>query len=290
MQATLHSFRQQHMTIIKLMISSMMKVFFLCIFLIQRDTSTTTITTAAASPFTTISSNHHHVVSSLVFQKRKIITTAFAASPKKGGGSKNKKNKKQQQTVGAGFGQSTQPNIQDLDFPTRLPPNAPDLPCPCRTSGNSDTLYKDCCFPFHNDKNILPQSPLDVLKTRYTAFAWRIPQYIIETTHPACKDFRKDKIKWARDLNRSGMFDSYDFVSLDVVGEESFNPDNDGEGFIEFKVNLKANSNSGGNIEGQDIVVQEKSRFLRTEGGGWKYAGGDVTSDVAGLENIKLNN
>ncbi len=210
--------------------------------------------------------------------------TAFASSPKKG----SKTNKKTTNVVGTGgFGKSNQPKLEELEFPDRIPPNASDTPCPCGSTA-LPLLYKDCCSPFHSGEK-LPQSPLEVLKTRYTAFAWRIPQYVIETTHPVCKDFRKDKLKWARDLNRSGMFDSYDFVKLDVVGEETFNPDNDGEGFIEFKVNLKANKNSGEHIEGQDIVVQEKSRFLRTSDGGWKYAGGDVTSNVAGLEGIKLN-
>lgn len=212
--------------------------------------------------------------------------TAFASSPQKG----NKKNKKTTNIVGTGgFGKSNQPKLEELEFPNRIPNNASDTPCPCGSGTTThQLLYKDCCSPFHSGQK-LPQSPLEVLKTRYTAFAWRMPQYVIETTHPVCKDFRKDKLKWARDLNRSGMFDSYDFVKLDVVGEETFNPDNDGEGFIEFKVNLKANKNSGEHIEGQDIVVEEKSRFLRTSDGGWKYAGGDVTSNVAGLEGIKLN-
>lgn len=65
-------------------------------------------------------------------------------------------------------------------------------------------------------------------------------------------------------------------------GGESFSRDNDDEGFIQFKVNLKANQNSGEYIVGQDIIVREHSRFLRTAKEGWKYAGGKVTSDVEG--------
>jgi len=113
--------------------------------------------------------------------------------------------------------------------------------------------------------------------------------YIIDTTHSTSRDYMKDKVSWAKELNRNGMFDSYDFISLQV-GEEEFSLDNDDEGFLEFKVNLKANKKSGDHIEGQEIVVKERSRFLRTKNGGWKYAGGDVTSDVAGLEDAILNN
>ena len=211
-----------------------------------------------------------------------MTTLAFAASKKN-----NKKSKKKSSNiVGAGFGQSNQPKVEDLEFPSRMPPDALEQPCPCGTVEGA--LYKDCCSPFHN-KEKLPQGPKEVLKTRYSAFAWRLPLYVIETTHPACRDFKKDKIKWAKELNRNGMFDSYDFVKLDV-GEETFNEEDDGEGFIDFKVLLKANKTSGDYIEGQDIVVQEKSRFLRTSEGGWKYAGGEVTSDVAGLEGAVLNN
>jgi SEC-C motif-containing protein len=237
------------------------------------------VVVASASTFTSMSMSISTATTS---------SSACFASPKKG--KKNKKNKKNKNIVGAGFAQSSQPKLEQLEFKSRLPPNASEQPCPCGTStsaSGTSALYKDCCSPFHN-KEVLPQSPIDVLKTRYTAFVYRLPLYVIETTHSSCRDFRKDKIAWAKDLNRSGMFDSYDFMNLNVVSEEI--GDDANVGFIDFKVDLRANQNSGEHIEGQEIVVQEKSRFLRTSDGGWKYAGGDVTSNVAGLEGAILNN
>ncbi len=280
-------------------------------------TSTNSVTTFSSTR-TPINTNFASV------QHRNSLLPAAAAfaAPKKGrgGGGKKKKNKNSN-VVGAGFGQSSQPKLEDLNFPTRVPPNPAEEPCPCgsTTSGSITTrssadtsddrlLYKDCCYPFHNGDRV-PQSPIDVLKSRYSAFSWRMIPYILETTHGASRDFKKDKIKWAKDLNRDGMFDSYDFVRLDIIKEEigeggeglggeggansndddsNTNPNVQVEGFVDFKVNLRANKNSGEHIEGQEIVVQERSRFLRTSEGGWLYAGGDVKSSVGG-EDIKLN-
>jgi Uncharacterized protein conserved in bacteria len=117
-----------------------------------------------------------------------------------------------------------------------------------------------------------------------------MPLYVIDTTHPVCNDFRKDKVSWLKDLNRDGMFDSYDFISLEP-GPQELSEENSKEGFIEFKAHLRANSNLGGHVQGQEIVVREKSRFLCSgDPPSWLYAGGIVTSDVKGLEDVVLNN
>ena len=112
-----------------------------------------------------------------------------------------------------------------------------------------------------------------------------MPLYVIETTHPQCRDFRKDKLTWVKDLNRSGMFDSYDFMGLDA-GEEIIDGD---EGFIDFRVTLRANDKSEQYSEGESIVIRENSRFIKGADDSWKYAGGDVRSEVAGIEDVLLN-
>jgi len=201
---------------------------------------------------------------------------SFAAGRK--GGKKN---------VGRGFGLTPkQPSLEEVvaKFPVRVPANAPECKCPC----GSGKVYMNCCEPFHQ-KEKLPGSPLDVLRSRYTAFVWRLPLYILDTTHHVCTDFRTDKVAWVKDLNRDGMFDSYDFINLEA-GPQEISEDNDKEGFIEFKVTLRANSKIG-EVEGQMIVVREKSRFLCSgDPASWLYADGTVTSDVAGLEDVVLNN
>jgi uncharacterized protein YchJ len=83
------------------------------------------------------------------------------------------------------------------------------------------------------------------------------------------------------------MFDSYDFSGLEAGTEEPGSDEN--EAFLDFKVRLTANARAGTNIKGGELVIMENSRFLRDENGGWRYAGGDVQADVAGIEDVVLN-
>ena len=89
---------------------------------------------------------------------------AFAAGKKKKGRSKS--------VVGKGFGISKQPKLEDVvaKFHNRIPVNADECDCPC----GSGSTYKACCKRFHT-KEILPAQPLDVLRSRYTAFVVSFP-------------------------------------------------------------------------------------------------------------------
>ena len=131
----------------------------------------------------------------------------------------------------------------------------------------------------------------DVLRSRYTAFAWRIIDYVMATTHESCRDYREDRVGWANDMNRSGMFDSFEFVYLSA-GEEEIDELDENAGFVEFKVRFRAKERGDGNdpVAGRETVISERSRFLRNpDDGSWSYASGDVRSDVAGLESATLN-
>ena len=123
----------------------------------------------------------------------------------------------------------------------------------------------------------------------------------MDTTHPTCRDYRDDKIAWAKDLNKEGMFDSFEFVKLKVIGdaETSTDGDDDEEGYLEFEVTMRGRNQeedtilggkrfSAAAVSGLETVVRERSQFLK-ENGVWLYASGDVTSKVAGLEDTKLN-
>jgi len=176
-----------------------------------------------------------------------------------------------------GFG-PTPPNLEEVaaTFKTRIGQDSDKEKCPC----GSGALYGDCCSPYHTGLKF-PESPCNVLQTRYSAFYYRIIPYIISTTHPVCRDFTENKIKWAKDLNKNGMFDSFEFVSLRP--EPTVTPGIDeNEAFLEFRVKLRSRDGSG------EETIHEKSRFLK-EGDRWLYAGGEVRSEVAGLEDAILN-
>jgi len=74
---------------------------------------------------------------------------------------------KKASVVGKGFGPK-QPSLNEIvaKLPNRIPDNTEDCDCPC----SSGKKYADCCSLFHR-KEKLPGSPMDVLRSRYTAFA-----------------------------------------------------------------------------------------------------------------------
>ena len=165
-----------------------------------------------------------------------------------------------------------------------MPEDADTQECCC----GSGKVYADCCGPFHRgDKSCLTMK--DVLKSRYTAFSWRNIEYILDTTHETCRDWREDKVAWANDLDKGGMFDSFEFVNLSA-GPEEMSEDDENAGYVEFKVTLRAKEDKNDKVAGQETVISERSRFIRNpDDGSWSYASGDVKADVAGLEDVTLN-
>jgi len=177
-----------------------------------------------------------------------------------------------------GFG-AAPPTLEEVtsNFPTRLPDNADELPCPCGVGGEN---YGQCCAPYHRGEKV-PETPLRVLQSRYSAFCYRLVKYIIETTHPTSRDYRENKSVWAQDLNQKGMFDSFDFIEL-VPGAEEDN--NDKKAYINFKLKMR------GKIKYGETVISERSLFMKNpDTNGWLYASGDVRSEVEGLEDVQLN-
>lgn len=210
-------------------------------------------------------------------------TTALAVAKGTGGSKKKKAAAADARTV-KGFG-APPPKLEDVltKMKTRIPDNADEVMCPC----GSGKTYGKCCGPFlSGEKSCL--TPADVLRSRYTAFSWRNIKYIIDTTHETCRDYKEDKVVWAKDLNKGGMFDSFTFVGLNPIKEEE--GENENESFIEFKVTLQANEDRGGSVAGKQMIISERSRFLRSDiDGTWTYASGEVRSDAAGLEDVALN-
>jgi len=219
-------------------------------------------------------------------------------------GSNNKKRNKKSvpsSSTNRGFG-APPPTLEEAlsKFRTRVPPDASNLPCPCGidSTGRRKT-YGECCEPLHQGHTTC-QTPLQVLQSRYSAFCYRQIGHIITTTHPKCRDFRDDKVAWAKDLNQAGMFDSFDFVGLQVIRQEDDEHDrakDDGEAHvIEFEVRMRGRENNGRpatttpSLVGEETVVRERSQFLRDpDTGVWRYSGGDVRSQVPGLEDTILN-
>jgi len=70
---------------------------------------------------------------------------------------------------------------------------------------------------------------------RYTGYAYRLPEWICETTHKDNVDWKADRTKWKKEL--LGFCDGFDFLGLEVIEESKGEADN--EYFIEFLARLR---------------------------------------------------
>jgi len=239
------------------------------------------------------------------------MVQGFAAKNKRKGGGRKSEGKGGGGGSFGGFGKPP-PTLDEVLAKIRIdrvPEDADTLPCPCGSSkaGEESKTFAECCGPLLGDSSEEAnktggcKTPLQVLQSRYSAFCHRNIGHVIRTTHEKCRDYRDDKIAWAKDLDKAGMFDSFEFVGLEILGDLQ-NPtekdENENEAFMDFRVRLRgrsleespARSRSVSSIEGEETVISERSRFLRDpESGTWKYAGGDVRSAVEGLEDTTLN-
>lgn len=82
--------------------------------------------------------------------------------------------------------------------------------CPC----DSHKSYKECCKVYHEGK--LPESALALMKSRYSAYALKIPSYIIATTHPKNSSYKKDFKSWEKEILESRI----SFNKLDIIDVE----------------------------------------------------------------------
>lgn len=127
--------------------------------------------------------------------------------------------------------------------------------CPC----GSPLKYKKCCKVFHdNIKN--PLNALELMKSRFSAYAFKQSNYIIKTTHKENQDYSENILEWKKEIE---IFSSNtDFDKLEIL--EFIKGEN--ESFVTFRANLFQNKN--------DVSFIEKSRFKK-EDNIWLYVDGE---------------
>lgn len=125
------------------------------------------------------------------------------------------------------------------------------LLCPC----HSGKLYSYCCEPFHAGKQ-LPQTALELMRSRYVAYAKMQVAYIIQTTHRQNELFKKAKKQIEQGIIEFAS--QTEFCGLEIL-ECIDGPD---EAWVCFIARLKQH--------GQDASFQEKSHFLKVKGK-WLY-------------------
>lgn len=135
--------------------------------------------------------------------------------------------------------------------------------CPCGTG----RPYKSCCQSYHLGKS--PEQAVLLMRSRYSAYALNLPLYIIETTHPQNPTYRRDKIKWKKEIESFST--QLTFKRLDVLMSEETGH----EGTVCFVAYLQKGN--------QDLTFTEKS-FFKKEEGRWFYLHGYVASGALSQE------
>jgi len=133
---------------------------------------------------------------------------------------------------------------------------SPNAPCPC----GSGKKYKKCCLRYH--KGALAPDALTLMKSRYSAYAADLPDYIIKTTHPENPDFTPHREPWRKSI---ALFTQQTtFSGLEIV---DFTP-LEKEAFVTFVATLSSGE------------LREKSRFLKVSGR-WLYVDGVFETQAA---------
>lgn len=124
--------------------------------------------------------------------------------------------------------------------------------CPC----GSGIKYKKCCKLLHNGK--LPKNALELMKSRFSAFAYHEISYIINTLYEKPKDIAQFKTEVAN-------FHRYtEFRKLDIL--EFI--DGDKEAYVTFKAHLFTTKD--------DVSFTEKSTFIKKDNK-WYYKSGEIS-------------
>ncbi|MBT6842355.1 MAG: YchJ family protein [Candidatus Melainabacteria bacterium] len=122
------------------------------------------------------------------------------------------------------------------------------MPCPCGTK----LEYQDCCELYHKGE-AKPETAEQLMRSRYSAFAKKNEQYILDTWHPSENngeiDLKKDLTWWL------GL----------VILNTSLGQAGDTTGEVEFVASYR--------LRKKEYKLHERSSFVK-EDGQWFYVDG----------------
>lgn len=126
--------------------------------------------------------------------------------------------------------------------------------CPCC----STKLYNECCFPLHKREREA-SNPLELMRSRYCAYAFNLPDYIIETTHRNNPSYETNRLNWELAIDQ--FCRETTFLKLEILEHIQ----NLQEGYVTFQAFLERKS--------KDVSFQERSHFVY-ENSKWFYLNG----------------
>lgn len=134
--------------------------------------------------------------------------------------------------------------------------NNKTIPCPCR----SGKQYGECCQPFHLGKK--PNTALQLMRSRFAAYALCMPDYIIRTTHPENPQFCHDIEEWTQKI--SEFSSRTEFKDLEIL-EFQESPSFSTVTFVAYLIQ-----------DERDVSFTEKSYFQKINGE-WFYRSGQLS-------------
>lgn len=127
---------------------------------------------------------------------------------------------------------------------------SPNASCPC----HSGEKYKKCCQPYH--KGISPKNALLLMRSRYSAYAMGLIEYIMATTHPNNPDASIALADWQTSIAEFSK--TTQFIGLNILEFV----DGEKEAYVTFEAQFDHG------------FMKEKSRFYKINGK-WLYHSGE---------------
>ena len=140
---------------------------------------------------------------------------------------------------------------------------AGDVACGC----GLDADYASCCRPCH-DGSSPASTPEMLLRSRFTAYSYRLPDYLMSTTAPEGPEWQSNAAKWKKEL--LSYTDKFNFLRLRVGDEESTS---DEASTISFRAQIVQK----GTINLMDLC--ETSQMVKRDGK-WLYLDGTSTMEA----------
>lgn len=130
------------------------------------------------------------------------------------------------------------------------------MQCEC----HSGLPYLECCGAYHSGKQ-LPESALVLMRSRFSAYARKLPDYIMETTHPESPSLLEDRKEWRASIEDFCRHTEFRGLKIHefVEGVQ--------EAFVIFFAHLIRH--------GADVSFVENSRFIKL-GDRWLYHSGHI--------------
>ena len=126
------------------------------------------------------------------------------------------------------------------------------IECPCL----SNLKYVDCCKPFHTESES-PKTAVQLMRSRYSAYALRLVDYLVKTTH-------KDKLKASYKKNLVDTIYTLEWKELKIL-RTSLGGEMDNSGKVKFEATY---------IESEkEHTMTEYSRFRKYKGIWFYYDG-----------------